>query len=161
MRIVFDKLLGSKLHLLDPPKSRVKKSQDISLWANFAVCLFLPFFAHFGPFLGRYQVCCIDVRLPSAFRVNLQYILSVSLFFWPFFDNLWPFLSCYHYFLSFFAISSFILGIFFLIQDVFLPEAPIGDFNYILSIFLQFKLFFRLYSSIIFNKQSYWMFQKD
>ena len=42
--------------------------------------VFAIFWVFFGLFLGRYQVFSIELRLPSSIGVNLQYILSVSIF---------------------------------------------------------------------------------
>ena len=89
---------------------------------------FAIFLAIFGPFLGRYKVCWVDLRLPTTKRVKLQYIFSVSVsFLATFFVIFGKFFGFYRYFIAFFAILSVFLGIFSGIQDGVLPVAPIGE----------------------------------
>ena len=84
--------------------------------------------AIFGPFLGRYQICWMDLRLPTTKGVKLHYIFSVSLSFLPiFFVIFGKYLGYYRYFIAFFAILSVLLGMFSGIQDGVLPVAQIGE----------------------------------
>ena len=86
---------GSKTYLSDRPRTWVGKKAKTILSKGpillYKITLFWQFFrffrrfchflAIFGPFLGRYQICWMDLRLPTTKGVKLQYIFSVSLSF--------------------------------------------------------------------------------
>ena len=110
--------IGSKTYLSDRPRRWVgKQTKEIISKGQILLCkmtLFWQFFgrfchflAIFGPYLGRYQICWMDLRLPTTKGVKLQYIFSVSLSFLPiFFVIFGKFLGFYRYFIAFFAILS-------------------------------------------------------
>ena len=47
--------------------------------------IFWPFLTIFGTVLGIYQVCLMDLRLPTTIGVKFQYILVFQSHFWQFF----------------------------------------------------------------------------
>ena len=116
------KVWGSKTCLSDRPRRWVgKQTKKIISKGQILLCKItfffgnfsdflavLPFFlAIFGPFLGRYKVCWMDLRLLTTKWVKLQYIFCVSLSFLAiFFVIFGKFLGFYRYFIAFFAILS-------------------------------------------------------
>ena len=106
------KVGGSKTYLSDRPRRCVgKQTRKIISKGQILLCkitLFWQFFqffgrfchflAIFGPFLGRYQICWMDLRLPTTKGVKLQYIFSVSL---SFLANFWVFIAILMHFCHF------------------------------------------------------------